>query len=157
MAATNMMGALGMGGIRMEQAQMGEMDMGEMKMGGRPSEVKSDLRQEQTVDGWLITLTTDPAPPRLGENRIQVQVKGPSAKGPATAVHVTYTMPMPGMLPATVPMKRGKSDVFEAMVNLGMAGQWDLTVAVERPGQAPAKAAFSVTAGGSGMSNMPGM
>jgi Cu(I)/Ag(I) efflux system membrane fusion protein len=31
MAATNMMGALGMGGIRMEQAQMGEMGMGGMK------------------------------------------------------------------------------------------------------------------------------
>ena len=37
MAATNMMGALGMGGIKMEQAQMGEMEMPGMEM-----EMKAD-------------------------------------------------------------------------------------------------------------------
>ncbi|WP_447974475.1 efflux RND transporter periplasmic adaptor subunit [Nitrospira sp. Kam-Ns4a] len=44
MAATNLMGALGMGGIRMEQAQMGKMEMGGMRMGGGtapPSESES--------------------------------------------------------------------------------------------------------------------
>jgi membrane fusion protein, copper/silver efflux system len=157
MAATNMMGALGMGGIRMEQARMGEMDMGDMKVGGPASAGKADLKQEKKVDGWVITLTTDPAPPRLGDNRIHVQVKGPSSEGPAPATHLTYTMPMPGMLPATIPMKPGKTEFYEATVNLGMAGQWDLTVSVERPGQPPAKATFSITAGGTGMSNMPGM
>ena len=158
MAATNMMGALGMGGIRMEQAQMGDMDMGDMKMGGQASEVKSEPKQEKTVDGWLIRLTTEPAPPRIGENRIRAQVTGPSTKELAlTTVQLTYTMPMPGMVPATIPMKRGKTETYEATVNLGMAGQWDLTVSVERPGQSPVKATFSVTAGGAGMSNMPGM
>jgi Cu(I)/Ag(I) efflux system membrane fusion protein len=62
-------------------------------------------------------------------------------------------MPMPGMLPATVPMTHGKDGTYEAKVNLGMGGQWDLTITVQRPGQPEIKENFSVTAGG-GMSGM---
>ena len=75
---------------------------------------------------------------------------------PHATVQLTYTMPMPGMLPATVPMKLGKDGAYEAKVNLGMGGLWDLTVTVQRPGQAEVKETFSVTAGG-GMSGMQGM
>jgi Cu(I)/Ag(I) efflux system membrane fusion protein len=38
-----------------------------------------------------------------------------------------------------------------------MAGQWDMTITIQRSGQADVKMTFSVTAGGSGMSGMPGM
>jgi Cu(I)/Ag(I) efflux system membrane fusion protein len=38
-----------------------------------------------------------------------------------------------------------------------MAGQWDLTITIHRSGQPDLKETFSVTAGGSGMSGMPGM
>jgi Cu(I)/Ag(I) efflux system membrane fusion protein len=54
---------------------------------------------------------------------------------------------MLGMLPATVPMNRGKDGTYEAKVNLGMGGQWDLTITVQRPGQTEIKQSFSVTAG----------
>ncbi|MGH7231852.1 MAG: efflux RND transporter periplasmic adaptor subunit, partial [Nitrospiraceae bacterium] len=104
MAATNMMGALGMGGIKMEQAQMGEMDMGGMKMGAPAAGAKSESDQEKKVDGLFITLATDPATPRIGENRVRVQVSGLSEKELSSiTVKLTYTMPMPGMVPATIP------------------------------------------------------
>jgi membrane fusion protein, copper/silver efflux system len=159
MAATNMMGSLGMGGIQMEQAQMGQMDMGGMPMGGgqagRTKEMAKKPREKDT-QGLTLALSTEPASTRIGENLIRVTVTGEGGKSvPHATVQLTYTMPMPGMLPATVPMKLGKDGTYEAKVNLGMGGQWDLTVTVQRPGQAEVKETFSVTAGGgTGMSGM---
>lgn len=106
-------------------------------------------RQEKTVEGIGIVMTTEPSPARVGENRIRVQVNTGTRKDVPSSVSLTYTMPMPGMMPATVAMKPStEPDGFEATVNLGMAGQWDLTVTVSRPDRPVAKATFSVRAGG---------
>ncbi|MBA2251531.1 MAG: FixH family protein [Nitrospirales bacterium] len=160
MAATDMMGSLGMGGIKMEQAQMGKMDMGGMPMGSAqpgPATQVAKASGEKKVGGVTLAWATEPAAPRIGENVVRVSVNGEGGKPVSNAkVHLTYTMPMPGMLPATVPMTRGKDGSYEAKVNLGMGGQWDLTVTVQRAGQADIKETFSVTAGG-GMPSMPGM
>ena len=151
MASKDMMGSLGMGGIRMEQAQMGKMDMGGMPMGGAQSgatKQRAKAAGEKKFGDVTLTWATVPASPRIGENIIRVTVKGEDGKPVAEAkVQVTYTMPMPGMLPATVPMNRGKDGTYEAKVNLGMGGQWDLTITVQRPGQTEIKQSFSVTAG----------
>lgn len=160
MAATNMMGALGMGGIRMEQAHMGEMDMGGMGTGGKtPEQTKQTAPvTERKVGGMTMTLSTEPAAARIGENTIRVKLQDESGKPVATAkVLLTYTMPMPGMLPATIPMTLGKEGVFEAKANLGMGGQWDLTVTIQRAGRPDIKETFSVTVGGGSMSGMSGM
>jgi membrane fusion protein, copper/silver efflux system len=162
MAATDMMGSLGMGGIKMEQAQMGKMDMGGMPMGeAQPGATKPMAKgpSEKKVGSLTVALSTEPPSPRIGENLIRVIVKDAGGNPLANAtMQLTYTMPMPGMMPATVPMKPGKDGAYEAKVNLGMGGQWDLTVTVQRAGQADVKEGFSVTAGGSGgMSGMQGM
>lgn len=162
MAATDMMGSLGMGGIRMEQAQMGQMDMGGMPMGETQPEKSKQMAKalgEKKAGGLTLAFSTEPASPRIGENLIRVIVKGEGGKLVSNAkVQLTYTMPMPGMMPATVPMKPGKDGTYEAKVNLGMGGQWDLTVTVQRAGEADVRETFSVTAGGGGsMSGMPGM
>jgi Cu(I)/Ag(I) efflux system membrane fusion protein len=158
MAATDMMGSLGMGGIRMEQAQMGEMDMGGMPMRSTPPQTAKQAAkgaEERKAGHLTIGLSTEPASARIGDNLIRVSVKSESAKQVSHAnVQLTYTMPMPGMMPATVPMKQAKDGMYEARVNLGMAGQWNLTVRVEQAGQPEVKETFSVTAGGGGMSGM---
>ncbi|WP_455243871.1 efflux RND transporter periplasmic adaptor subunit [Petrachloros mirabilis] len=157
MAATNMMGALGMGGIRMEQARMGDMDMGGMDMGGTMSEQTEQVAPMtgKKVGGITMMLSTEPTVPRVGENVIRVNLKEESRR-PASAskVLLTYTMPMPGMVPATIPMALQKDGVYQAKANLGMAGQWDLTVTIQRPGQQELKETFSVIAGGAAMSGM---
>lgn len=157
MAATNMMGALGMGGIKMEQAHMGKMDMGGMEMAGSSAQgakPTAATKLDKKKGGLTLVLSTEPAPSRIGENLIRVTVRGEGGKPVLNAkVQLTYTMPMPGMLPATVPMKPGKDDVYVAKVNLGMGGQWDLTVTVQRVGQPEIKETFSVTVSG----GMPGM
>ncbi len=161
MAATNMMGALGMGGIRMEQAQMGAMDMGGMEMGGAKAKETKDVagtKLEKKAGGLTLALSTDPMPPWIGENIVRVKLSDETGKPVITAkVLLTYTMPMPGMMPATIPMMQGKDGGFEAKANLGMGGQWDLTVTIQRAGQPEIKETFSVTVGGGGMPGMSGM
>jgi membrane fusion protein, copper/silver efflux system len=170
MATSNMMGALGMGGVKMEQAQMGKMDMGGMKMDGMKMDMNmkgmemaatqksAAKRMEQSVGGLTLIFLTDPTPARSGENRILVIVTDKSGKPVSDAkVRLTFTMPMPGMVPDTVPMNLGKQGTYEAKVNLGMAGQWDLTMTIKRPEQKEVHATFSVVAGSRGMSGMPGM
>ncbi|MEO7859589.1 MAG: FixH family protein, partial [Nitrospirales bacterium] len=167
-ASTNMMGSLGMGGIKMEQAQMGQMDMGDMDMDGMEQDKNipqaataknvSSGKMEKKAEGLTLVFSTDPTPVHIGENRIQVTVTDAAGKPVSHAkVRLTFTMPMPGMIPATVPMTEGKPGIYVAKVNLGMAGQWDLTIEIQRPGQPDVKETFSVIAGGSGMTGMPGM
>jgi membrane fusion protein, copper/silver efflux system len=163
MASSNMMGTLGMGGVKMEQAQMGQMDMGGMDMGMKAQEMATAKKRpagmiEKKAGSLMLAFSTEPSSPRMGENRILVTVKDKAGKPVSNAkVQLTFTMPMPGMIPATVPMAAGKSGMYEAKVNLGMAGQWDLTIAIQRSGEPEVKETFSVIAGGSGMSGMPGM
>jgi len=167
MASTNMMGALGMGGIKMEQADMGRMDMDGMDMGGTGKNMSmpktgmvtaKDASEEQTekkVGGLTLVFSTDPMPARMGENRILLTVTDETGNPVSNAkVPLTFTMPMPGMTPATVPMAAGKSGTYEAKVNLGMAGQWDLTVTIQRSGHPDVKETFSVSAGAGKMSGM---
>jgi RND family efflux transporter MFP subunit len=167
MASSNMMGALGMGGIKMEQAQMGEMDMPGMDMGMNQKMKRLEMAAtkhapagtiEKKAGELTLVFSTDPAPVRMGENRIHVTVTDRHGKPVSPAqVQLMFTMPMPGMIPATVPMTEREKGTYEATVNLGMAGQWDLTITIHRSGQPDLKETFSVTAGGSGMSGMPGM
>lgn len=157
MAATNMMGALGMGGIRMEQARMGEMDMGGMEMGGTTSEQTKQAAPvtEKKVAGLTMSLSTEPPIARIGENMIRVTLRDDTGKPVSAAkVLLTYTMPMPGMMPATMPMTVVKDGRYEAKANLGMGGRWDLTVTIQTAGRPEIKETFSVIAGGGGMSGM---
>ncbi|MDE3035654.1 MAG: FixH family protein, partial [Nitrospirota bacterium] len=158
MAATNMMGALGMGGIGMEQAHMGTMDMSGMGMKGHSAQTDTpttSTKGDKSTGGLTLMLSTEPAPPRVGDNLIRVTVRGEGNKPVLNAtVQLTYTMPMPGMLPATVPMKQGQDGAYEARANFGMGGRWDLTVTVQRVGQPAVTDSFSVTASGSGLSGM---
>lgn len=161
-ASTNMMGALGMGGVKMEQAQMGQMDMGGMKRGEmgqdkNRSQVETTATKKKTADGLTLGFSTDPTPARMGDNRVHVTITDINNKPVSDAkVQLTYTMPMSGMIPATVPMAGGEPGMYKAKVNLGMAGQWDLTIEVQRSGQPEVKETFSVMVGGK-MSGMSGM
>jgi len=136
MAATNMMGALGMGGVRMEQAQMGEMEMG-----------AADHPSTQTVDGLTLTIETLPAPPKKGENGVRVTVRANDVPVTDAAVTVAYTMAMPGMEVETVKASHTKDGVYEATVDLAMKGAWKIDAMVTRPNAKPVTAHFTVQAG----------
>jgi Cu(I)/Ag(I) efflux system membrane fusion protein len=170
MAATNMMGALGMGGIRMEQAQMGEMEMGGMEgmqdiegmkgMRGMAGMEGTDMKDmpgmsmgaaetpsTQTIDGLTLTLETTPAPAKKGENRVRVTVRANKAPVTDATVAVAYTMAMPGMEVETVKASHTKDGVYEATVDLAMKGAWRIDATVTRPNAKPVTATFTVQAG----------
>ena len=54
-------------------------------------------------------------------------------------------MNMPGMAPAKANSKHTKDGIYEAPVNFAMAGTWDITVSVQRPGQKAAQEKFTIT------------
>ncbi|MCG3116994.1 MAG: efflux RND transporter periplasmic adaptor subunit [Candidatus Manganitrophus sp. SA1] len=150
MASANMMGALGMAGIKMEQARMGEM---EMKMEGMEGEKAPAGPQTRKAGGLTLTLSTEPAPPKEGENLLRLKFVDASGKPVENAkVTFVYTMPMPGMKVArrTASFKEGH---YESKVNFGMAGIWEVTALISQPGKPEVQEKFILEVG----SDMEGM
>jgi Cu(I)/Ag(I) efflux system membrane fusion protein len=169
MAATSMMGMLGMGGIPMEQAQMGEMEMGDMK--GMEGMDRGDMKmdqpvsprvatprvamprvaspREQTVEGLTVTLAIDPEPPKRGRNklRLMIHAKGnPPVAQPVRDAKVTVvnTMEMPGMEAETVAAKPTNDGSYEATVAFTMKGVWKIDVIIAWGKGNPVTAHFMV-------------
>jgi hypothetical protein len=165
MAATSMMGLLGMGGIKMEQGkmggEMGGMPMGDMKGmkgmdgmegmkgmdGMKMDQGPTPTAREQTVDGLNLSIATAPDPPKKGENRIQLTVRAQGAPVTDAKVTLTYIMDMPGMEAETVEAKHTKDGIYEATTDFGMKGTWNIDVTVARGQGKPVKARFIVEAG----------
>jgi Cu(I)/Ag(I) efflux system membrane fusion protein len=55
-------------------------------------------------------------------------------------------MNMAGMAPVKATPKHTKDGIYEAQINFAMAGTWDITVSVQRPGQKAAQEKFTITA-----------
>ena len=156
MASSNMMGALGMAGIKMEQAQMGEMDMNMDGMKGMEGKKTPAGPQTKKAGGLSLTLSTEPTPPKDGENLLRLKVVDASGKSIENAkVVFSYTMAMPGMKSVKV-LASFRNGQYEGKVKFGMAGTWEVTVLVSPPGQPELQEKFTLEAEG-GMEGMPGM
>ncbi len=150
MAATSMMGLLGMGGIKMEQGKMGEMDMGGMKgmEGMKNMEMAQEaFPHEQKVDGLTVSLASTPEPLIKGDNLLRLTIQ--SGKGPVTDAQVTvaYTMAMPGMEVETVKAKPVGNGVYEATVAFPMKGTWNVEATIVSGKSKPVTARFTVQVG----------
>ena len=55
-------------------------------------------------------------------------------------------MTMPGMALSKAEAKHSKDGFYETKANLGMAGEWEVTVVVRRPGQKEIQEKFKLTA-----------
>jgi Cu(I)/Ag(I) efflux system membrane fusion protein len=155
MASANMMGALGMAGIKMEQARMGEMnmDMDGMKKDGTKA---PQGPQTKKAGDLRLTLSTEPTPPKDGENLLRLKLADAAGKPVENAkVVFSYTMPMPGMKAVKAPASF-KNGQYEAKAQFGMAGTWEVTVIVTTPGQPEVQEKFTLEAG-EAMEGMPGM
>lgn len=85
-----------------------------------------------------IGIATDPATPRVGENRLVIELKdadGNPVSG--AAISAEATMPPMGQMPemrAPATLEEVAPGRFEGSVNLSMRGAWPLTVQIEDPG-----------------------
>jgi Cu(I)/Ag(I) efflux system membrane fusion protein len=140
------MGAMaGMPGMSME-GMAGMAGMEGMKM-ETPTKAGP---MEKKVGDLTLTLSTQPEKTKAGENSLRLKITDKSGK-PVTDAQVSfqYTMNMPGMVLSKAEAKHSKDGFYETKANFGMAGEWEITVLVRRPGQKEIQEKFKVIAVGS--------
>ncbi len=104
-------------------------------------------RQEKKVQDLTLTLLTQPEKPKAGENVIRLKVTDKAGQLIKDAqVSFVFNMAMPGMVPSKGEGKLSKDGFYETKTMLAMAGQWDVTVVVRRPGQKEIQEKFSLVA-----------
>ena len=137
------MGAMtGMPGMSME-GMAGMPGMEGMKM---ETPAKGGPMEKKAGD-LILTLSTQPEKTKAGENTLRLRIVDKSGK-PVTDAQVSfqYTMAMPGMVLSKAEAKHSKDGFYDAKANFGMAGQWDLTVSIQRPGQKEIQEKFKLMA-----------
>lgn len=130
----------------MEKDKMGQMDMGDKgrshEMAGTKIETTKD---EKRMGDLIVAFSTIPAKPTVGENVLRVKLTDASGGTVRDAV-VTFdvTMTMPGM---TVMEEKAAvtKDVYQANTNFGTAGEWQITVKIQRAGEAERREHFTAT------------
>ena len=106
---------------------------------------------------YTVELTTQPSTPIVGENKLIINLK--DGDKPLTGAGVDVHIDMAAMpMPADVKAVPGKKDgEYEATVNLSMAGQWKIDVAVKQMADmsmdGDGTAQFSIDAGSANTPN----
>lgn len=124
-------------------AGMPGMDMGDMQ---KKTPAAAPITEKKSGD-LTLSLETQPAKAKLGENVIRLKIR--DSKGAAVhdaSVNITSSMAMPGMATGKATAKHVKDGTYEATVSLAMAGSWEIGVTVQRPGQKPVQEKFTITA-----------
>jgi Cu(I)/Ag(I) efflux system membrane fusion protein len=103
--------------------------------------------QEKKVQDLTLTLVTQPEKAKAGENLVRLKITDKSGQVIKDAqVSFLFNMAMPGMIPTKGEGKLAKDGFYETKAMLAMAGQWDVTVIVRRPGQKEIQEKFSLVA-----------
>ncbi|HME61769.1 MAG TPA: efflux RND transporter periplasmic adaptor subunit [Candidatus Binatia bacterium] len=103
--------------------------------------------QEKNVQDLTLTLLTQPEKPKAGENVIRLKISNKAGQPIKDAqVSFVFNMTMPGMVPSKGEGKLSKDGFYETKTMLAMAGQWEVTVIVRRPGQKEIQEKFIVVA-----------
>lgn len=98
--------------------------------------------------GLEVGVTTIPATPRVGDNRLIVELRAPEGE-PVAGVRVEAFAEMPAM--GAMPAMRAPADLtetapgrYEGGVNLSMRGEWPLTLRFETPSGPPVRLQFDL-------------
>jgi Cu(I)/Ag(I) efflux system membrane fusion protein len=103
--------------------------------------------QEKQVQELTLTLATQPEKPKAGENVVRLKITNKAGQIIKDAqVTFVFAMTMPGMVPSKGEGKLSKDGFYETKTNLAMAGQWEVTVAIRRPGLKEIQEKFSLIA-----------
>ncbi|MBI2349862.1 MAG: efflux RND transporter periplasmic adaptor subunit, partial [Deltaproteobacteria bacterium] len=105
----------------------------------------AETPREKKAGGLTLTLETQPAKPKAGEIQLRLRIQdGKGNPTPNAKVGFNSVMAMPGMAPVKAEGKRSQEGFYEAKVNLGMAGVWEISVTVQQPGQKEVREKFSL-------------
>lgn len=97
---------------------------------------------------YVLTLTTVPARPHVGDNLFRARLTDPSG-APISDAEVTFDLRMREMkfMRKVEKGQRVGEGLYEATVDLNMGGEWFVTVEVDRPGRERFREKFIVDAG----------
>lgn len=130
----------------MEKDKMGQMDMGKkgrsQEMAGKKVET---TKVEKQVGDLIVAFSTIPAKPTVGENVLRVKLtdaSGGTVRDAVVTFDVTMTMPGMTVMEETAAVTK---DVYQANTNFDMAGEWQITVKIQRVGAAERREQFTVT------------
>ncbi|MFZ5654536.1 MAG: efflux RND transporter periplasmic adaptor subunit [Pseudomonadota bacterium] len=110
--------------------------------GGGPDAAPSGAATAQEIPGYRaggleIGVATVPATPRVGDNRLIVELHTPGGE-PVSDVTIEAYAEMPAM--GAMPAMRAPADLeqvapgrYEGSMNLSMRGEWPLTIAIDHP------------------------
>lgn len=131
-------------------AGMPGMDMGDQgkdAMKGMKMDAPSKAGpQEKKVNDLTLTLITQPEKAKAGENLVRLKITDKAGNAVKDAqVSFVANMMMPGMAPSKGEGKLSKDGFYETKVNLAMAGGWEVTVVIRRPGQKEIQEKFPLT------------
>lgn len=97
-----------------------------------------ELKLEKKAGDNTVTLILEKNPPVTGDNKAVIEIKDAAGKKIKDAqVEVNSTMPaMPGM-PAMKNSSKAQmsKDAYEAMLNFGMPGSWNIEVKIDTNNQ----------------------
>ena len=93
----------------------------------------------------IVAFSTIPAKPTVGEDVLRVKLidaAGGTIRDAVVTFDVTMTMPGMTMMEETAAMTR---DVYQAHMNFGMAGEWQITVKIQWAGTVERREYFTIT------------
>lgn len=104
------------------------------------------------IEGVTIDFTSEPDPPKSGDNTIEVTVRQPDGTA-ITDAAVTVVFSMPAMPAMNMPAMRAEAKLthvdggrYQGMGQLAMAGTWNVTVTATRDGEPIGRRSFSIVA-----------
>ncbi len=101
--------------------------------------------QEKKVQDLTLTLSTLAEKPKAGENIVRLKITDKAGKPVKDAqVSFIFQMTMAGMAPSKADGKLSGDGFYEAKANLAMAGEWEVTVTIRRPGQKETQEKFKL-------------
>ena len=104
------------------------------------------------TEGVTIDFSSEPDPPKTGDNTIEVTVRQPNGTA-ITDAAVTAVFSMPAMPAMNMPAMRAEAKLshveggrYQGMGQLSMSGTWNVTVTATRDGEPIGRRSFSIVA-----------
>ena len=119
---------------------------------GSDGQAKPSTPAATSTEGVTIEFSSEPDPPKSGDNTIEVTVRQPDGTA-ITDAAVTAVFSMPAMPAMNMPAMRAEAKLthveggrYRGMGQLSMAGTWNVTVTATRDGEPIGRRSFSIVA-----------
>jgi hypothetical protein len=120
--------------------------------GGSDGQARPSTPAATSTEGVTIEFSSEPDPPKSGDNTIEVTVRQPDGTA-ITDAAVTAVFSMPAMPAMNMPAMRAEARLthveggrYTGMGQLSMAGTWNVTVTATRDGEPIGRRSFSIVA-----------